>query len=153
MSLASLVAEATGVWWEMEPEAWFEAMAVAEISLLRQLADAIAASSEVEVLEAPTEALVHVRARDSVQSGAFFLGEALFTRCRVRIDGVQGFGACLGGDAERALCMAILDTALRAGHPLAGTISKALDAHSEESAKKGRLTASLVQRTRVRFEF
>ena len=66
----------------------------------------------VEVLENRT-GLVMLPAQDNAQGTRFFLGEVLVSEARVRVDGVEGYGACLGRDLEQSLAVGILDTFLQ----------------------------------------
>lgn len=129
-----------------------EVLAEADVAVLRRLADAVAAASDVEVLQPPTGGLVHMQVRDPVQGGPFYLGEVLVTECRVAVGGVNGFGCVLGDDPERALCAAVIDAALEAGHPLAAEIGAALEEEAARQARRKAVEHSLVQRTRVNFE-
>ena len=67
---------------------------------------------DVQVLENRT-GLVMLPYTDSVQGTAFHLGEVLMSEAHVRIDGQEGYAACLGRDLEQALAIAILDALLQ----------------------------------------
>jgi alpha-D-ribose 1-methylphosphonate 5-triphosphate synthase subunit PhnG len=66
----------------------------------------------IEVLENRT-GLVMLPAQDNAHGTRFFLGEVLVSEARVRVDGVEGYGACLGRDLEQSLAVGILDTFLQ----------------------------------------
>lgn len=121
----------------------------ADGTVLRRWADRVAATAEIQVVEEPAAALVHMQARDGARGVPFFLGEVLITRCRVLVNGAVGFGTALGEDAERSLCTAILDGALQIGHPLGAEIAAELE--RDRSRQQGQET-TLVRRTRVRFQ-
>lgn len=69
---------------------------------------------EVEVVENRT-GLVMLPSRDTAQGATFHLGEVLVSEARVRVNGTDGYGACLGRDLEQSLAVALLDAAFRAG--------------------------------------
>lgn len=63
--------------------------------------------------------LVMIPITDTVQGGAFYLGEALIAEAHVRIGtsphATEGYAACLGRDLEQALAIALIDAAACAG--------------------------------------
>ncbi|WP_092168538.1 phosphonate C-P lyase system protein PhnG [Cyclobacterium xiamenense] len=65
---------------------------------------------EITVSKAPEICLTMVKAEDSVEGQAFFLGEALTTTCEVVIGKESGLGIVLEDQPERAYCIAVLDT-------------------------------------------
>jgi alpha-D-ribose 1-methylphosphonate 5-triphosphate synthase subunit PhnG len=84
---------------------------------LKRFADELLGDLEVlnvcvEVLENRT-GLVMLPAQDNAHGTRFFLGEVLVSEARVRVDGVEGYGVCLGRDLEQSLAVGILDTFLR----------------------------------------
>ncbi len=68
-------------------------------------------SRAIEVLDEPREELVMVKVRETAQRSLFYLGEALMTSCRVRIDDTVGLGLVLGSDRCRAYELAVADAA------------------------------------------
>ena len=83
--------------------------------LARTIARQVELQSSVDVLEDPREALVMVKARESARRQLFYLGEALVTSCRVRVDGVQGQGLVMGDDRGLAYDLALIDAAWELG--------------------------------------
>ncbi len=69
---------------------------------------------EVEVLANRT-GLVMQPYTDTAQGTVFHLGEVLIAEGHIRLDGVEGYGACLGRDLEQALAIAIVDAARQKG--------------------------------------
>ena len=60
--------------------------------------------------------LVMLPAADSPRSVGFHLGKILTAQAHVRLgSGVEGYGACIGRDLERAMALALLDAALVSG--------------------------------------
>jgi alpha-D-ribose 1-methylphosphonate 5-triphosphate synthase subunit PhnG len=80
----------------------------------------------IEVLENRT-GLVMLPAQDNAHGTRFFLGEVLVSEARVRVDGVEGYGACLGRDLEQSLAVGILDTFLRVHDDEASPAERALE--------------------------
>lgn len=86
-----------------------------DLAPLQALVLTLEAKHEIQVTRPPSVCLTMIRAEDSLENQEFFLGEALTTECEVTVDGVPGFGICLGEETSRTYCLAVLD-ALR-GHP------------------------------------
>lgn len=63
------------------------------------------------VLGEPHEELVMVKVRETAKNSLFYLGEALMTSCRVRLDDVVGLGLVLGSDRCLAYELAVIDAA------------------------------------------
>ena len=80
----------------------------------------------IEVLENRT-GLVMLPAQDNAHGTRFFLGEVLVSEARVRVDGVEGYGACLGRDLEQSLAVGILDTFLRVHDDEASPAERAIE--------------------------
>lgn len=76
--------------------------------------DLLAELPEVEVLKNQT-GLVMIPCKDTVQGTEFHLGEALVAEAWIRMQGVDGYAACLGRDLEQAMAIAVLDAAIQAG--------------------------------------
>jgi alpha-D-ribose 1-methylphosphonate 5-triphosphate synthase subunit PhnG len=68
---------------------------------------------EVQVLNNRT-GLVMLPYTDSRHGTPFHLGEVLVAEAYVRLDGAEGYAACVGRDHVQALAIAILDAALSA---------------------------------------
>lgn len=64
---------------------------------------------DVEILDEPREELVMVKVRESAHNSLFYLGEALMCSCRVRLNGVIGFGFALGDRRDAAYNLALVD--------------------------------------------
>lgn len=78
----------------------------------------VESEAEIEVVVAPRQGLVMNQVRESARNSRFFLGEALMTECRVRVNGSDGLGAVLGGDAALARALAVVDGAYACGESL-----------------------------------
>jgi alpha-D-ribose 1-methylphosphonate 5-triphosphate synthase subunit PhnG len=123
------------------------------------LADLEVLNVQIEVLENRT-GLVMLPAQDNAHGTKFFLGEVLVSEARVLVDGVEGYGACLGRDLEQSLAVGILDTFLRVHDDEASPAESALEEriHSFIAAQANaqlEQDAALMQRvesTRVEME-
>ena len=112
----------------------------------------------IEVLENRT-GLVMLPARDNAQGTKFFLGEVLVSEARVRVDGVEGYGACLGRDLEQSLAVGILDRFLRL-HDEASPAERAIEerihsfiaAQSDVQLEQDAALMRRVESTRVEME-
>ncbi|WP_226582470.1 phosphonate C-P lyase system protein PhnG [Acuticoccus sediminis] len=91
-------------------------LARAEPGALKRVAEALLEDlGDVEVLASRT-GLAMLPREDSVTGTLFHLGEVLVAEAHIRLgDGVEGYGAVVGRDLERAMAMAVVDAALAAG--------------------------------------
>jgi alpha-D-ribose 1-methylphosphonate 5-triphosphate synthase subunit PhnG len=64
---------------------------------------------EIKVTKSPSICLTMLKAQDSVEEQAFYLGEALTSDCEVVILGVTGYGVVLEDQPQRAYCLAVVD--------------------------------------------
>jgi alpha-D-ribose 1-methylphosphonate 5-triphosphate synthase subunit PhnG len=71
----------------------------------------IPALGPIEVLQNRT-GLVMLPLEESVKGSTFYVGEVLVSEARVRLNGGEGYGACLGRDLQHALAIAIVDATL-----------------------------------------
>lgn len=84
----------------------------ADENIVKKMADETAENCSLEVLNTPREELVTLKVRESSKGSLFYLGEALMTSCRVRLDKkATGFGYLLGANRSKALNLAIVDAA------------------------------------------
>ena len=113
----------------------------------------------IEVLENRT-GLVMLPARDNAHGTRFFLGEVLVSEARVCVDGVEGYGACLGRDLEQSLAVGILDTFLQVLDDEASPAERAIEerihgfiaAQSEAQLERDAALMRRVESTRVEME-
>ena len=107
----------------------------------------------ISVLDEPREELVMVQVRETAEGSLFYLGEALMTSCRVRVDDSVGLGMLLGSNRSRAYELAVIDAAFSGtdGVRLAARWDARL---AEEAARvRGceRAQQEVVERTKVDF--
>lgn len=70
---------------------------------------------QAEIIEAPNDGLVMVKARESAKKSLFYLGEVFVTECKVRINDSIGIGIVTGHEKELAYQLAVIDAAYQAG--------------------------------------
>lgn len=116
------------------------------------IAAEIVAGGGIKVIREPVTGLVMMRVRDSVEGKPFNLGEALITEAVVELDNCRGYGFALGEAPDRAMCMAVLEAALAADHPLSSGIREALGKEALALAERKKREVALIDRTRVNFE-
>ncbi|PNY81440.1 phosphonate C-P lyase system protein PhnG [Deinococcus koreensis] len=97
---------------------WLSVLAAAPAAPVKALADALLpelhAHGALEVVH-NRAGLVMLPYRDTVRGTPFHLGEVLVAEGHVRQGQLTGYGACLGGDLEQALAVALLDLAAQRG--------------------------------------
>lgn len=110
----------------------------------------------VTVAKEPSICLTMVRTEDSLEKQEFFLGEALTTECEVTVDGVPGFGLCLGEEPVRCYSIAVLDALLHsdaASHQSGlSMVASFLDHHRGLIADREQQEFNLTLRTQVDFK-
>lgn len=87
----------------------YELLAEAETHFLRVWADVIADTSDIQLIKGPTTGLCSMQVRDSASPKPFIVGDVFTTEIWASVDGVRGFGFCLGDDTEKALAAAVID--------------------------------------------
>lgn len=82
---------------------------------LKTLVETLEADYDIKIAKLPAVCLTMVRAEDSLEKQEFYLGEALTTECELSVNGVAGFGLCLGEEPERGYCIAVIDGLVSGG--------------------------------------
>ena len=121
----------------------------ADVGGLRELVEQLETQYSMEMVGKPTPCLSMRRAEDSLEAQEFYLGEALTTECEVRIDSLPGYGVCLGDEAQRCYCIAVLD-GLRESHNSA--IAGFIDEERTRIAEREQREFDLIRRTQVDFK-
>lgn len=121
--------------------------------LARRIAERVVGSFSVDVLDDPREGLVMIKVRESARRSLFYLGEALVTSCRVRIDGCVGMGIVLGEDRGLAYDLALIDAAFALGDDRFDVAAWERELKEEASRMDARRASerAAIARTRVDF--
>lgn len=107
---------------------------------------------KVEIVREPAVCLTMIRAEDSLEHQEFYLGEALTTECEVAVDGIPGYGLCLGEEPQRGYCLAVIDALQHGGGPPDSEITEFIAYHAEQLEAKERREFSRILSTKVDFK-
>ena len=122
-----------------------------ELEPLQQLVSALEERHRVVMVKAPSVCLTMVRAEDSLEKQEFYLGEALTTECEVAVDGMPGYGVCLGEEPVRGYCLAVMDALVQGGTAPA-EIDHFITAQRELVADREKREFNLILRSQVDFK-
>ena len=106
----------------------------------------------VQVIRQPAIATTMIRAEDSVEGQPFYLGEALITECEVNVDGVPGYGICLGDEPVRSYCIAFVDSLLQLSDARMARVNAFLEEQEHLIAARMQTEHKHIQRTKVDFK-
>jgi phosphonate C-P lyase system protein PhnG len=123
-----------------------------ELPPLQQLISRLEQSHSVKVRKAPSVCLTMIPAEDSLEGQKFYLGEALTTECEVTVDGLDGFGLCLGDEPVRAYSIAVLDALLHGRQPVPQEIELFLREQGQTVARRDSDEFNLILQTQVDFK-
>ncbi len=123
-----------------------------ELQSLQRLVSRLEQSHTVTVRKSPSICLTMIPAEDSLEGQKFYLGEALTTECEVTVDGLDGFGLCLGDEPVRAYSLAVVDALLHGGRAVPQEIESFLREHGERVARRDRDEFDLILQTQVDFK-
>jgi alpha-D-ribose 1-methylphosphonate 5-triphosphate synthase subunit PhnG len=93
-------------------------MSTCSLPLLEEITHKIEQEQKVQIEREPQTSLIMTKAKDSVSSQPFYLGEVLVTECTVSVHGQLGIGIVVGRKPKRAYCMSVIDAAHNAGLPV-----------------------------------
>lgn len=120
--------------------------------IFENLANTVLSQADVKVVKEPQTCLVMMSALDSVEQVPFYLGEVLITEAAVELDGMLGYGFALENQPVKALCFAVLEAALQAGHDAAPIILEAFQNQAAVVEEKRRQEGARLAGTRVNFD-
>ena len=123
-----------------------------ELEPLQQLVSMLERSHQVTVRKSPAVCLTMIPAEDSLEGQKFYLGEALTTECEVEVDGLVGFGLCLGDEPLRAYSLAVVDALLHGERTIPAEIESFLREHGQRVAKRDQDEFDLILQTQVDFK-
>lgn len=122
-----------------------------ELEPLKALVESLESDFEVKLAQEPSVCLTMVRAEDSLEKQEFYLGEALTTECELTVNGLAGFGLCLGEDPERGYCIAVIDAMLSSGLK-DKRLTRFLEEQTEAVDRRDREDYARAMSTRVDFK-
>lgn len=134
-------------------ERMLDILARAEKAAIERVAENLLATlGEIEVISSRT-GLVLLPRQDSVTGTPFHLGEVMVAEAHIRLaaDGVEGYGAIVGRDLERAMAMAVIDAAIAAGRA-PGAVHAFLAAEDARQREADAERLRKVEATRVEME-
>ncbi len=129
-----------------------EVAAEGRLEELARICQAVVASSQVRVVRPPRPAMVMVRHVDPLERTPFHMGEACVSECEVEVDGIPGYGCCLGREEERALAAAIIDAVIGGNHRMAEEVAALLAEEEREIEERWSQERRAISRTRVDFD-
>ena len=124
-----------------------------ELEPLQDLVAGLEKRCSVTMIKQPSVCLTMVRAEDSLEKQEFYLGEALTTECEVSVDGLPGYGVCLGEEPVRSYCLAVVDALIHTGNGGMPEIKDFVEKHRKVIADRETEEYNLVLRTQVDFKF
>lgn len=122
-----------------------------DFAVFEKLADMVLSQADIRVAREPQTCLVMMSVLDSVEQAPFHLGEVLITEAVVELNGVVGYGFALENQPAKALCFAVLEAALQAGHKMAPLIREALQSQAAAVEKRRQRESARMAGTRVNF--
>ncbi len=123
-----------------------------ELDILRDFVINLESRKDIQIACEPSLCLAMVKAEDSMEKQAFYLGEVLCTECEVVIDENTGVGLCIGDEPQRGYCLAVIDALLSYDNELVQLIEVFLAEQEKEIAIKEKEEYNLVMKTRVDFK-
>jgi len=123
-----------------------------ELPALQRFVEELETRHEVKLVKAPGICLTMVRAEDSLEKQEFFLGEALTSECEVAVDGLPGYGLCLGEEPVRAYCLAVCDALLQGGREVPAALADFVAAEREKLSVRETEEFNHILRTQVDFK-
>ncbi len=127
-------------------------LAECDLEPLQQTVAELEKSHSIVVCRNPSVCLTMIPAEDSLEQQKFFLGEALTTECEVTVDGMSGFGLCLGDEPVRAYCIAVVDALLHGGTAPAPGLNAFLCEQGRSVARRDKDEYDLILQTQVDFK-
>ncbi len=120
-------------------------------SALSQLCTHIAKTTELTLIQQPTQQTLLVPVHDPINNGQFISGEVLVTSTIVQINGVNGWAMVMDQSEELARAVATLDGAFAAGVCL-NEITHLAAAGKKIIEEKQGIKNARVEETRVSFD-
>jgi phosphonate C-P lyase system protein PhnG len=123
-----------------------------DLEPLQLLVEQMEGRHAIQILKHPSVCLAMIPAEDSLERQEFYLGEALATDCEVLVDEKPGYGLCLGDEATRSYCIAVLDALIHADGELPAAVEAFLKEQAEIVAQREQEEYDLILQTQVDFK-
>ena len=123
-----------------------------DLEPLQRLISELERSYSVTVRRSPSVCLTMIPAEDSLEQQKFYLGEALTTECEVVVDGLPGYGLCLGDEPVRSYCLAVVDALFHLDRPAPDAIQEFLRAQGKIVNRRDQDEFDLILQTQVDFK-
>ena len=136
----------------MDREQRLEAISLADMEALEELADQVLQTLDVEVARGPAVGLLMVRAEEPSERTQFNFTEVTVSEAEVTAKGVRGYAMVMGRQPEKALAGAILDVASELDHEQRPAIEATLERYLVRESERKALMLARVAPTRVHFE-
>jgi phosphonate C-P lyase system protein PhnG len=142
----------SGPVFEAEPLGHDYTLSECDLEPLQALVARLEESHSITVRRSPSVCLIMIPAEDSLEQQKFFLGEALTTECEVSVDGLVGYGLCLGDEPVRAYCIAVVDALLYGVGPVPHELEAFLEEHARIVSRRDQDEFDLILQTKVDFK-
>lgn len=107
----------------------------------------------IEIVVTPKLGMTMIQAEDSIDFQPFYLGEVLITECQLTVNGILGYGYCMGDEPQRAYCIALIDAIVNTiEHPLQKDIEAFIISENEILQKKKLEEYNQILKTKVDFK-
>lgn len=136
----------------MNKKELFRIMAAADSSMLRELAQPLAAKYGVSIVKEPAKTLAMIKLREPVQNSLFYLGEALVCDIVVELGGTKGTAVVLGDDFDKVSSMAVIDAAFNKKVVETAELTTVLERLAARRQKELELENGLYAKTIVDFQ-
>ncbi|CAK7044192.1 phosphonate C-P lyase system protein PhnG [uncultured Phascolarctobacterium sp.] len=136
----------------MNKKELFRIMAAADSSMLRELAQPLAAKYGVSIVKEPAKTLAMIKLREPVQNSLFYLGEALVCDIVVELGGTKGTAVFLGDDFDKVSAMAVIDAAFNKKVAETAELTTVLERLAARRQKELELENGLYAKTIVDFQ-
>ncbi|TGA96035.1 phosphonate C-P lyase system protein PhnG [Sporolactobacillus shoreae] len=137
---------------EMSKRRLSKILVTSDLSLLKKISGQAETLAEIRVERAPQTSLVMMKAKDSVSTQPFYMGEALVTECTVSISNTFGIGVVIGEQPERAYRMAVIDAAFNVGLPIVKEWEALLITEEARLVERQNMESARVSESRVNFD-
>ncbi len=123
-----------------------------DLDVLENLVTVLEPAYQITIARAPQICLTMVKAEDSVEHQAFYLGEVLTTDCEVIVNGYTGYGLVIGDEPVRSYCIAFLDALIRLCGGAIPVVAQFLEAQASLIELRQKTEYNQILRSKVDFK-